>query len=49
MDGAVPLDVRARTIFDYFKKYNYEVGGIPSGILMSRLPCTGLAAAAMHQ
>lgn len=23
---AVPLNVRARAIFDYFKKYNYEVG-----------------------
>lgn len=23
--GAVPLDVRARAIFEYFKKYNYEV------------------------
>ncbi len=23
--GAVPLDARARAIFDYFKQYNYEV------------------------
>ena len=24
-EGGVPLDVRARAIFAYFKKYNYEV------------------------
>jgi hypothetical protein len=24
-DGAVPLDARARAVFAYFKKYNYEV------------------------
>ena len=23
--GAVPLDARARAVFAYFKKYNYEV------------------------
>jgi Cofactor assembly of complex C subunit B len=25
VDGAVPLDARARAVFAYFKKYNYEV------------------------
>lgn len=25
VSGAVPLDVRAREVFEYFKKYNYEV------------------------
>ncbi len=24
-EGAIPLDARARAIFQYFKKYNYEV------------------------
>ena len=27
VDGATPLDARARTIFQYFKNYNYEVAG----------------------
>ena len=27
MEGAQPLDARARTIFQYFKNYNYEVAG----------------------
>ena len=27
VSGAMPLDARARQIFQYFKKYNYEVEG----------------------
>jgi len=27
VEGATPLDARARTIFQYFKNYNYEVAG----------------------